>query len=87
MSGIHPAHVFTTLEEFLKHCVGENKEDKHYKKYLRYWTIVWKKHIEKHGHVPYVEKCAVCSGAERKEDIKKGRWKVSKEKINFDEGY
>lgn len=86
MSGIHPAHVFTTLEEFLKHCVG-NKEDKHYKKYLRYWTIVWKKHIEKRGHVPYVEKCAVCSGAERKEDIKKGRWKVSKEKIDFDEGY
>ena len=86
----HPAHVFTTFEQFLQNHMGDTTAEsspRYYHKMLRFWTQVWNKHIEKHGNVPYIEKCNVCSGRERKEDIKKGRWKVSKEKVNFNEGY
>ena len=80
MSNNHRAEVYTTLEQLLKEteCLPKENEDNASKKRRRYWTKKWKKHIEKHGNVPMIFKCSICSGKEQKNDIKHGTWKVDR---------
>ncbi len=88
MSGSHPAEIYNTLHELLveMECVEKQGEENSAKKSRRYWTKVWKRHTEKHGNVPLIMKCAVCSGTEWKEDIKRGRYKPArKSKVERDE--
>ena len=94
-SGKHTAHVFTTLQQLLEHmeCTEwhENHPDEFFKKEWiqknrKYWTKKWNQYIEKHGNVPFITQCAVCSGKEFKDDIKHGTWKVSRpSKVERDE--
>jgi hypothetical protein len=83
----HPAHVYTTLEHLLRDCVGPRETffpyQRSYEQVVRYWTRVWNQHIEKHGNVPLIRKCSLCSGAEHKHDIKVGKWKVSTRREPF----
>lgn len=73
----HHAHIFSTLESVLTYYVEPWKEDgddlmaKEADKFAR---KVWKAHVQKHGNVPLIQKCAVCSGEEAKLDIKYGRF-------------
>ena len=77
---IHCAKVYNTLHELLveMECVEKQGESNLDKKCRRYWTKVWKRHIEKNGNVPLIMKCAICSGKEQKLDIKHGKWKPSR---------
>ncbi len=46
------------------------------KEQLSRWASVrWKQHIEKHGNVPLIIQCGVCSGREVKDAIKHGAYK------------
>lgn len=84
----HPAQVINSLEELLS-SVGYYDEDinPNFKiKIHRYWTRVWKRHIERNGNIPLIRKCAICSGKEMKTDIKLGHYKPSRpSKIERDE--
>jgi hypothetical protein len=73
----HPAHIYNFLTEFLADYAGENDGSQLYVRRVQRWTAVWNKHIQKHGNVPMIKKCAICSGAEFKDNIKRGRYKVS----------
>lgn len=64
----HHAEVINSLEEYLTIWVQEERV-------LRKARARWKQHVEKHGNVPMIRKCAVCSGEERKLDRKRGVWK------------
>lgn len=64
----HVAHIYRTKEQFLAALVDTPRAQ-------RWGQRVWKQHIEKHGNVPMVQKCSVCSGQERKDDIKHGSFK------------
>lgn len=77
MSNSHHAHVYRTLESFLKYCAGPNDGSESFKRRVRSWTAKWNKYVEKHGNVPLIVKCNICSGKERKEEIKTGMFKVS----------
>lgn len=68
----HPARVYTNLKDLLAEC-SNGKPDG-----VRFWTKTWRSHVEKRGNVPYVMKCAVCSGEERRADIKYGKRKLSR---------
>jgi hypothetical protein len=59
----HPAKLYHTVDELIADYTDE-----------AFARMLWKKHIEKNGNVPYIIKCAVCSGFERKRDYKAGRW-------------
>lgn len=67
----HPAHIYRSLEEytaiFIDTPAGRRRASRE-----------WKAHIEKHGNVPMILKCAVCSGREQKMDIKVGRYNVAR---------
>lgn len=79
----HPADVYYSLKTLLQKEVYDFEgkypwcTKSHTIKQIKYWTRRWKNHVKKHGHVPLVLKCKICSGKERREDIKKGIWKVS----------
>lgn len=73
----HPAHVYTTLESYLEYRAGTDTTDKNYDRNKRRACKRWKIHIEKNGNVPLVVKCQICSGKERKMDIKLGKVRVS----------
>jgi len=60
----HSAKTYNTYEEFRATCRTE-----------RYARRTWKLHIEKHGNVPLIRKCSICSGEERKMDIKHGSYR------------
>jgi len=82
---IHCAKVYNTLLQLLEamECAPGVKYDNppigwDENKARRYWTKVWKRHIEKNGNVPLIMKCAICSGKEQKLDIKHGKWKPSR---------
>lgn len=72
----HPAHIFNTIEELVAYWCGDLEGEARIKP-ERIARKIWKKHIEKHGNVPLIRKCTICSGAEHKMDIKLGKWKVS----------
>lgn len=82
----HKARLFYSLNELL----GEmcSYEDNYFLKrkelIIRYWKKIWKRHISKHGNTPYIIKCGVCSGSERKWEIKTGKFKISK---RYDKNY
>lgn len=59
----HHARIFTTWEAFRSQWTTE-----------RFARRMWNAHIEKHGNVPFILKCAVCSGKERALDIKHGAY-------------
>lgn len=40
--------------------------------------IEWKKHVTKHGNVPMVLQCPLCSGKEQRVDVKLGKYKLSR---------
>lgn len=73
----HPAHVYNTLEQYLESRTQTPRS-------IRRAKRRWKLHVEKHGNVPMIEKCPMCSGLYFREDIKHGGWKISKEKVKFD---
>ena len=62
---MHAAEVFYTLEQYLEGWSG-----------ARYARRRWKRHVERNGNIPLVTKCSICSGAELRRDIKRGKWKV-----------
>ena len=76
----HVASKYNSLPELLEEneCAYSDGEEETTKKRRRYWIKVWKRHIEKHGNVPLIQKCTICSGQEQKIDIKKGRWKPTR---------
>ena len=65
MANNHHAHVYNNLEEWLAAVSLDPKSQ-------RWGKRKWKRHVEKHGNVPLVLKCTVCSGKEHKLDIKHG---------------
>ena len=67
MTNHHHAHVYRTLECWLDAHIDTPKA-------RRYAQKVWKLHVEKHGNVPIIRKCTICSGKEQKLDIKHGCW-------------
>lgn len=67
MANNHRAHVYYTLEEWLKDYPGHKRAKR---------IALWKKHIAKHGNVPLVIKCAICSGQEEKRNRKRGIWRM-----------
>jgi hypothetical protein len=82
----HRSTVSYTLEGFLKSVGLTTKEEyeakpwckgQSYEQLYRYWVKVWKRHVEKHGNVPLVRQCSICSGKAYKRDIKKGVYKES----------
>jgi hypothetical protein len=44
---------------------------------VKYWTKEWKRHVDKHGNVPLVRRCGICSGRAFKESVKRGEYKIS----------
>ena len=80
----HSARVYHSLAQLLEDCVGPRATftpyRKSYEESVHFWTRKWNRHIEKHGNVPYLIKCAVCSGQEMRHMIKTGKWKVSTRK-------
>ena len=85
MSGIHPAHVFNSLQQLLVYMECEEGHEEYVRIYRKtvsqmrkFWTRRWNQHVEKHGNVPMIMKCDVCSGKEQKEDIKRGKYKESR---------
>ena len=60
----HRARVYLNYEEFRATCRTE-----------RYARKTWNAHIEKHGNVHRIVKCSICSGEERKVDIKHGSYR------------
>ena len=73
----HPAHVFTTLESYLEYRAGTDTTDKNYERNKRRACKRWKDHIARHGNVPLITKCQICSGKEYKMDVKLGNVRVS----------
>jgi len=79
----HHAHKFHTIDEYLQFrltyvidgVVKEEQDPERRAKIIRQVNRLWKKHVEKHGNVPLVIKCRICSGAEFKDDLKAGRYK------------
>lgn len=63
----HRTHVYHTFEQFAASRVD-----------LAEAKRTWKKHVEKHGSVPIIQECALCSGAEEKRLIKDGKWKAKR---------
>lgn len=67
----HPAHVYNTLEEWVARFsdspAGRRRAHR-----------TWKQHVSKHGNVPKVVKCSVCSGKELRLDIKHGAYNVAR---------
>jgi hypothetical protein len=87
----HSAKIIRTFDELLISAGLESKEKYEglfsqrmkkptytYESLLRRCRRLWKAHVEKHGNVPMIRKCHICSGKERRDDIKKKVWKVSK---------
>ena len=68
----HSARVYHTYEEFAASCTNE-----------RHARKVWKLHVEKHGNVPLILKCPVCSGEEQKMDIKLGKYRPKRPSKRF----
>lgn len=67
----HRAKIYHSLDQLIKERSTGTVNSK------RFWTIKWKRHIEKKGNVPLIIKCGICSGKERLHDIKNGNFKVS----------
>lgn len=63
-SSKHRAVVYYGLEDLLAVYVGF---EEHARK-------MWKRHREKHGEVPLISKCPICSGREYKKLIKTGKF-------------
>lgn len=63
MSHRHRAVVYLSKEEFV--AIWKSR---------RYGLRLWKEHVEKHGNVPIVQQCALCSGAYFREQIKRGKF-------------
>jgi hypothetical protein len=75
MKTVHHTHVFTTLEAFVSHYADpwrEGGDEEMAKEADKFARKIWKRHVQKHGNVPLIRKCAVCSGEERRLDIKHG---------------
>lgn len=66
-SNPHHAHVYTTFEQYRERFTDDDRG-------LRFARKRWNQHIERNGSVPLIVKCAICSGEELKQDIKKGRY-------------
>lgn len=64
MANSHHAHIYNTLEEY---CASRVNTERCQRKA----RARWKAHIEKHGNVPLIEKCQVCSGREEKEIVER----------------
>lgn len=60
---LHRAVVYRNKEEFV--ALWKSR---------RYGLRLWKEHIEKHGNVPIIQQCAICSGRDRALDIKHGKF-------------
>lgn len=71
MANRHHAHLYHNLAEWLAALCDTPKVQK-------WGRAQWKRHVEKHGNVPMIRKCSVCSGKGRKLDIKHGSFKPSR---------
>lgn len=83
----HHAHTFTTLAQFLEYKttytdqfsgLPRKLEGEELQASIREASILWKQHLDKHGNVPLIVQCGVCSGEEFRQDIKHGRYKPSR---------
>ena len=79
----HPARVYHTCDQLLASVVGQgfNREEHMRRFWIRRWNA-WK---VRHPGLPFMIKCAVCSGNERKQDRKHGKWKDSKPRRTIDD--
>ena len=93
----HRTVVIRSFEELLKD-VGLESEEKFnesfprhdrqkYEHFYNFWKRVWAKHVKSHGNKPMIRKCKICSGEEFRQDIKKGRWKISTREDSKDPSY
>ena len=66
----HSAKIYWSLDQLLERsCNNANS--------IRFHVRLWKRHFKKRGNTPLIIKCAICSGKQRKNDIKHGIWKIS----------
>ncbi len=80
-SNPHHAHVYTTFEQYIERF----NDDAQGRRTAR---RKWNQHIQRNGNVPLILKCAICSGAELKHDIKTGRYTPARpSKVLRDEIY
>jgi hypothetical protein len=87
----HPAHIYHSLDELLAEHNVFYPYDKNSFGY-RYWMRRWNKHIAKHGNVPLIVRCRICSGQELREEVKRKKRKFrelidNQEMEDFDEGH
>jgi hypothetical protein len=82
MPAKHKAQLFYSLKDLLKEMLPEDDNSEYFQKrkhkIFRYWVRIWKIHYGKNGNTPLILKCGVCSGSERKWQIKTGKFKISK---------
>ena len=75
----HPARLYHTLEQLLGDMVGDMVgEDTEQAWRIRHWTRIWKQHRARHGNVPLIIRCPICSGRAHVLDIKHGCWKLAR---------
>ena len=62
----HRAHVYHSLDEYLAGVAP---------RFRRKATALWKRHFQRNGNTPLVVKCYICSGQERRAELKCGAYK------------
>jgi hypothetical protein len=62
MANNHHAHVYRTWEEFSKVWIPKAQ---------RWARRIWNEDVAKHGNVPYITKCSVCSGREQDHEVRR----------------
>jgi len=80
----HHAQVYTTLEAYVTSTAGKKAEawnPEHWPMQVRHAHRKWKLHVEKRGNTPLVTKCPLCSGKEHKHDVKAGRYRSIKDRL------
>jgi hypothetical protein len=79
--------VFTTLDKLIKYQTRYEEEgSENFIRIKRYWTKKWKRHFEKHGNAPFIVR-RLTADRDRRDDVKHGVWKESKERVDFNDGW
>lgn len=79
---------FHSLEELLAACVASPEEWRKSLRFqsrdreIRYWTIEWSRHVEKHGNVPLVLSHLPVDVSKR--DTPRGEWRLPRKREEDD---
>lgn len=60
----HRCRVYNNRESYVANFIGDKAQ--------RRAMARWNAHIAKHGNVPLIEECSICSGREDRKMIKRG---------------